>query len=106
MALIIRLRQQGCKNNQTFRLVLIEKKAPRGGRYLEKLGVYSPLLEEKGLDMNPERISYWISQGACLSERAKSLIKRFAPEVIKAQDEKKRQKRLKVNAKKKKKKTA
>ncbi len=80
MALVIRLRQQGAKNKQTYRLVLTEKRNPRDGKYLEKLGWYDPFQEgEKQAFVDQERILFWLSQGAQISEKAKSLVKRLAP---------------------------
>lgn len=83
MALKIRLRQQGRRNSLKYRLVLADSRSPRDGKYIETLGHYDPALES-GQDINvlPERISYWIGKGAELTEKAESLIKRAAPEVV------------------------
>lgn len=84
MALVIRLRQQGSKNRQTFRLVVTDKRAPRGGKYLEMLGWYQPLLSnEKNGFVNSDRVEYWLRHGAEITDKAKSLLKRFAPQALK-----------------------
>lgn len=93
MALIIRLRQQGSKNRQTYRLVVTQKTNPRDGRYIDLLGWYNPLLEED-MKLDIEKIEEWLSKGAEISEKAKVLIKRFSPEILKKLAEKKQQARM------------
>lgn len=103
MALKIRLRQQGRKNQQTYRLVLSDSRAPRDGRYIENLGWYNPSEKEpeKTLSIHADRIEHWLALGAILSERAALLVKRSAPQVLTAYREKLVQARLRANQKKK-----
>ena len=89
MGLMIRLRQQGAKNGQTYRLVLMDKLAPRDGKYLEGLGWYNPFGKEKDAELKEERIDHWLSLGATLSDKAESLVRRLCPVVIKKYDDKK-----------------
>ena len=84
MAVKIRLRQQGRKNRQTFRLVVTDIRNPRDGKYLETLGSYDPHSAKLNLQLNTERLNYWLSKGAELSPSAEKLVKGVAPEVIKA----------------------
>lgn len=86
MGLKIRLRKQGRTNRPFFRLVLTETRTKRDGKYIEALGWYNPIEgeEDKNFDVDAARVSHWLSQGAELSENAASLIKRGAPEVIRA----------------------
>ncbi|MBP9842115.1 MAG: 30S ribosomal protein S16 [Simkaniaceae bacterium] len=80
----IRLRKQGRTNRMTFRLVLINALAPRDGKYLEMLGHYDPSAkDDAGSKVEGERIAYWLSKGAQLSERAEALVRRLAPEALK-----------------------
>lgn len=95
MALVIRLRQQGKNNRRSFRLVVTDTRSPRDGKYVEKLGFYDPLVAENNFKANAERILFWLDKGALCSERAKALIKKVAPEVIKHWNDKKRAKREK-----------
>ncbi len=83
MALKIRLRQQGRNNRQTYRLVVADIRSPRDGKYIEMLGWYNPFDEGNSSAVNVERITYWLSQGAQISEQAKSVIAQTAPEVTK-----------------------
>jgi small subunit ribosomal protein S16 len=98
MVLVIRMRQQGRKNRQTFRLVVTDKKTPRDGKYLEAVGSYDPHRAENNLQVNTERLSYWISKGAQISEAAQKLVKGVAPEVMKSLQDQKNAKRVKLAA--------
>lgn len=98
MAVKIRLRQQGRSNRQTFRLVATDVRTKRDGKYLENLGWYDPLLNEKNAQVDAERIMHWLNLGAEISHEAEMLVARFAPEVIKALHEKRQAKRVKQAA--------
>ena len=82
MAVKIRMRQQGRKNRQTFRLVVTDIRNPRDGKYVETLGSYDPHKKESNITVNTERLNYWLSKGAILSDSAEKLVKGVAPEVI------------------------
>jgi len=104
MAVKIRMRQQGRKNRQTFRLVVTDIRNPRDGKYVETLGSYDPHKKESNITVNTERLSYWLSKGAILSERAERLVKGVAPDVIRELVEKRNAKRVKLAAVRRKKK--
>lgn len=81
----IRLRQQGRRNQKTYRLVVMDSRTPRDGKYLEMVGSYDPHTDgEKELSVQEDRIAYWLEKGAQLSEKAAALIKRAAPGALKA----------------------
>ena len=85
MALIIRMRQQGTRSRQRFRLVVTDSKTRRDGKYVEMLGWYNPFGEtDKNYSLDIPRIQYWLDHGAEISDRVKSLVNRFAPDVVKA----------------------
>ena len=86
MALKIRLRQHGRKNQTVYRLVLSDSHSPRDGKYMELLGWYNPLesAPEKNLNIDGARVQHWLNQGAILSERAATLVQRGAPDVLTA----------------------
>src|SRR5690554_5223036 len=72
MALAIRLARGGRKSRPFYRIVVTDKRMPRDGRYIEKLGTYNPLLandDDKRVVLNEERIKYWLGQGAKASDR-------------------------------------
>ena len=67
MALKIRLARAGRKKRPFYRIVVADVRAPRDGRYVEKVGTYNPLLaheDENRIRLVEERITYWIGQGA------------------------------------------
>jgi small subunit ribosomal protein S16 len=97
MALVIRLRQQGRNNRRCFRLVVANKRSPRDGKYLEKLGWYDPFMQkEVNYAIDAERVQHWLSLGAEISERAKVLVSKVAPEIIKKLQEKSSKKKKKA----------
>lgn len=104
MALIIRMRQQGANSRQRFRLVVTDSRNPRDGKYVEMIGWYNPFGEtDKNYFIDLPRVQYWLDNGAQISDRVKSLVKRFAPDVVKqlvakkvAKVAKKREKRKKA----------
>lgn len=72
MALAMRLSRGGRKKRPFYRIVVADKRMPRDGRYIERLGTYNPLLNddnENRVTLNKERIEYWLGQGAKPSER-------------------------------------
>lgn len=99
MALKIRLRQQGRKNRQTYRLVVTDIRNPRDGKYLEMIGWYNPFNEKQDSIVQTDRIHYWVGQGAQITPNAQALIARIAPEVMKEIRAKVQMKRVKMAAK-------
>jgi small subunit ribosomal protein S16 len=71
MALKIRLARRGAKKRPFYHIVAADVRSPRDGKYLEKLGTYNPLLEDKSARVNmiEDRIKHWLSQGAQPTER-------------------------------------
>ena len=74
---VIRLARGGAKKKPSYRIVVADKRCPRDGRYIEKVGFFNPMAQGKTvrLEMDRARIEYWISQGAQPSDRVKSLLK-------------------------------
>lgn len=93
MAVKIRLRMQGKRGRPFFRIVVADSRSPRDGKYIEKLGWYNPFDEEKQLEINGERLSHWLSEGASLTLKAASLAKKAQPEILKKFLEKKPKKK-------------
>jgi len=70
--LTIRLSQVGKKNRKMYRLIISEKSRDPYGNSLEILGSYNP--HSKELQVKADRVNYWISQGAGLSDTANNLL--------------------------------
>jgi len=77
--IIIRLSRTGNKKKPFYHIVLADKKSPRDGRYVERLGFFNPIASGNALEMrlNLERIEYWIMNGAKLSTKMHYLIKKY-----------------------------
>lgn len=73
---VIRLSRGGSKKRPFYGVVAANSRAARDGKYLERLGYFNPIAKggEKRLDINLERVNYWISLGAQPSERVTALL--------------------------------
>ncbi len=76
MAVRIRLSRGGSKKRPFYRIVAADQRAPRDGRFIEKLGTYNPLLPKDHQDrliVDVERVSAWLKKGAEPTERLQKL---------------------------------
>ena len=74
--LAIRLMRMGAKKRPSYRVVVKEKLSKRDGSYLENLGTYNPIGKEGAeINLNAERVQYWLSRGAQPTETVRRLIK-------------------------------
>ncbi|MBZ8132806.1 30S ribosomal protein S16 [Afifella sp. IM 167] len=72
MSVKLRLARGGTKKRPFYRVVAADERAPRDGRYIERLGTYNPLLPKDHAErvvLNTERVQYWLSQGAQPTDR-------------------------------------
>jgi len=76
MAVKIRLTRTGGRNDVCYRVVAADSRSPRDGRFLEILGWYDPKREGVNFELKRERIDYWKSRGAQLSDTVRSLLRR------------------------------
>jgi small subunit ribosomal protein S16 len=77
MALAIRLARAGSKKRPFYRIVVADKRAPRDGRFIEKLGTHNPLLAKDDptrTSIVAERIQYWLGEGAKPTERCERIL--------------------------------
>jgi len=72
----IRLTRQGAKKRPFYRIIAIDERKPREGRPLEFLGTYDPLTQPESIQVKSERIEAWVAQGAQLSPRVATLVRR------------------------------
>lgn len=72
----IRLRRTGCNRMPSFRVVATDSRSPRDGRFIEVLGSYDPKKKGENYVFNMDRIAYWKSQGATVSDTVASLLRR------------------------------
>jgi small subunit ribosomal protein S16 len=79
--LAIRLARFGAKKKPTYRVVVIDKERARNSRSVEVLGHYNPIAKPAEIQLDRERIDYWIKKGAQPSETVSRLLKKNpAPE--------------------------
>jgi small subunit ribosomal protein S16 len=77
MATKIRLSRGGSKKRPHYSVVLSDSRMPRDGRFLEKLGVYDPMLakdDEKRVVLNLDRIKHWLGLGAQPTDRVARML--------------------------------
>lgn len=74
MATRIRLARGGKKHRPFYRIVVADSRAPRDGKFIERIGSYDPLLSENKVTVDVERARHWLSVGARPSERVSKLL--------------------------------
>ena len=91
MAVVIRLRRTGRTNLPCFRITATDSRFPRDGRSLETLGLYDPLRKEgpTQVQVNKERVEYWLNQGAKASDSVAAILRRQG--IVVARPSKKRE---------------
>jgi small subunit ribosomal protein S16 len=72
----MRLSRIGSKKRPHYRIVVIDKRRARNGRFLEVVGQYNPLTSPAHMEINAERAQYWLSKGAAPSETVRSILKK------------------------------
>ena len=77
--LMIRLARIGARKQPYYRVVVIEKARARNGRPVEVVGTYNPRTNPASIDLKRDRIDYWVSKGAQLSDRVGKLVSKPAP---------------------------
>jgi len=64
MATRIRLQRHGRKNYAFYHIVVADSRAPRDGKFIEKLGYYNPNTDPATIELNFDRALYWLNVGA------------------------------------------
>jgi len=77
--LMIRLSRTGARKQPQYRVVVIEKERARNGRPVEVVGTYNPRTSPASIELKRERVDYWISKGAKMSDRVSKIVSRPAP---------------------------
>ena len=70
----IRLQRHGKKNQPFYHIVVADGRAPRDGRFIEKLGTYNPLTNPATIDLNFDRAVEWVKNGAQPSDTARRIL--------------------------------
>jgi small subunit ribosomal protein S16 len=75
MAVHIRLSRAGAKKAPVYRVVVADQRSPRGGRFIEKIGIYDPTAATSAFVVDRERLEYWRGRGATPSHTIERLLK-------------------------------
>ena len=70
----IRLQRHGKKNQPFYHIVVADGRAPRDGRFIEKLGTYNPLTNPATIDLNFDRAVEWVKNGAQPSDTVRRIL--------------------------------
>ena len=74
MPVRIRLSRQGRKNFPFYHIVVADSRAPRDGKYIERIGRYYPKTNPATIELNFDRALYWLQAGAQPSDTCRSLL--------------------------------
>ncbi|MFZ2447532.1 MAG: 30S ribosomal protein S16 [Syntrophobacteraceae bacterium] len=77
MAVKIRLARGGRKKRPFYRIVVASSEAPRDGRFIERIGTYNPLPLAAEVQIDKERLQYWLEQGAKPTDTVLNLIRKL-----------------------------
>jgi small subunit ribosomal protein S16 len=89
MALKIRLARGGSKKRPFYRVVVADSRAPRDGRYIEKIGTYDPRLpkdSEDRVQIDAEKAADWVKKGAKPTDRVARFLSNLEVEGTKVYD--------------------
>jgi small subunit ribosomal protein S16 len=75
MAVRIRLKRAGNKNNPVYRVVVADSRSPRDGKFIEELGTYDPKKKGNNFTLDLDRARYWVKVGALPSNTVSSFLK-------------------------------
>lgn len=75
MAVRIRLMRIGRAHSPQYRIVAVDSREARNGKPIEVLGSYSPLVHPPLWAMRWDRVEYWLSQGAQVSDKVQALLR-------------------------------
>ena len=76
MATKIRLQRGGHKGYAVYRIVIADARAPRDGRFTEKIGTYNPNTNPATVDLNFDRALYWLEVGAQPTDTVRNILSR------------------------------
>ena len=76
MATKIRLQRGGHKGYAVYRIVAADARAPRDGRFIEKIGMYNPNTNPATVNLNFDRALYWLEVGAQPTDTVRNILSR------------------------------
>lgn len=76
MAVKIRLKRMGMKGEPFYRIVVADSRTPRDGRFVEEIGTFNPVKDDKAITLDVERAKYWLSVGAQPTQTVKTVLRK------------------------------
>ncbi len=76
MSAKIKLRREGAKKNPSYKIVVIDSRKPRDGRFIKMLGYYQPTNKPYAFKVDKEESLKWIKLGAKMTRTVESLFKK------------------------------
>ena len=76
MAVKIRLRRMGQKKAPFYRIVVADSRSPRDGRFIEQIGHYNPMTDPAEVQIDAEKATRWIKNGAQPTDTVRALLKK------------------------------
>lgn len=76
MATKIRLQRHGRKNYAFYPIVIADSRAPRDGKFIERIGSYNPNTNPATISLNFERALYWVNNGAIPTDTVRNILSR------------------------------
>ena len=70
----IRLQRQGAKKAPFYHIVVADSRSPRDGRIVEQIGTYDPMTDPATINLDKEKVEYWMKNGAKPTDTVKALI--------------------------------
>lgn len=72
----LRLTRMGASNNPFYRIVAVDARVKRDGKYLECIGYYNPMPTEADIKVDSERAMYWLNVGAQPTDTVRSILRK------------------------------
>lgn len=74
MAVKIRLTRMGDKKSPFYRVIVADSRAPRDGKFIDVIGTYNPLTDPATINIDTEKASNWLKNGATPTDTAKQIL--------------------------------
>lgn len=76
MGVRIRLTRMGGKKKPFYRIVVADSESPRDGRFIEQIGYYDPRPDPTLIQLDPQKVEFWLNRGAQPTQIVAQLIKK------------------------------
>jgi len=80
----LRLNRQGTKDRPYYKIVAVDSRKRRDGRYIEQIGTYNPMIDGVNFTIDLEKVDTWVGNGAQPSDTVKSIIKKARKAALEA----------------------